>query len=120
MIIPATSRTPEVAFSEQQCSIKGECYPEDISEFSIPIMENIKLGVGEADAYKAEIELYYFNSSSAKFFFDFFDFLDESAAGNKEISVIWRYRDDDDTMQDAGEEFQEDLGNLIFKLEQLD
>ena len=42
MIIPATSRTPEVAFSEQQCSIKGECYPEDISEFSIPIMENIK------------------------------------------------------------------------------
>ena len=83
-------------------------------------MENIKLGVGEADAYKVGIELYYFNSSSAKFFFDFFDFLDESAAGNKEISVIWRYREDDDTMQDAGEEFQEDLGNLIFKLEQLD
>lgn len=41
MIIPAESRTPEVGFSAQACTIKGECYPEDISEFSAPIMEQL-------------------------------------------------------------------------------
>jgi hypothetical protein len=49
--------------------------------------------------------------------FDLFEFLDHCAADNKQISVIWRYRGDDDTMQDAGDEFSEDMENLVFKLE---
>ena len=120
MIIPAASRTPEVAFSEQTCSIVGECYPEDISEFSTPIMERLEADVAAADFYRVDVELYYFNSSSAKFLFDLFEFLDHCAADNKQISVIWRYRGDDDTMQDAGDEFSEDMENPVFKLEQID
>ncbi len=120
MIIPAESRTPEVGFSTKACTIKGECYPEDISEFSAPIMEQLDSDVAATDSYQVDIELYYFNSSSAKFLFDLFEFLDQSAANNKQIGVTWRYRADDDTMQDAGEEFREDLKNLGFKLEKID
>lgn len=57
MIIPAASRTPEVAFSDQTCSIVGECYPEDISEFSTPIMERLEADVAAADFYRVDVEL---------------------------------------------------------------
>lgn len=119
MIIPATSRTPEVTFTAEGCTIKGECYPEDISEFSAPIIKHLDNDLTESNPYSVEIELYYFNSSSAKFFFDLFESLDESAAVNKQLKVIWKYREEDDTMLDAGEEFQEDLKNLKFSLEAL-
>jgi hypothetical protein len=71
---------------------------------------------GDEQEFKVEIELYYFNSSSAKFLFDFFEFLEESAAGGKSISVDWRYRAEDDTMQEAGEDFEEDMTACSYKL----
>ncbi len=119
MEIPATSRTPEVVFTKGACSIKGECYPEDITEFSAPVMDCLRAGLAESDSYKVEIELYYFNSSSAKFFYDFFEFLDKTAATSTLIQVIWRYQEEDDTMEEAGEEFEEDLEHVDFKLESI-
>ena len=116
MEIPATSRTPEVLFSPGSCSIKGECYPEDITEFSAPIMDHLRVGLEESDSYKVEIELYYFNSSSAKFLFDFFDFLEGASEGGRKITINWRYRSDDDTMQEAGEDFEEDLSHCCYNL----
>ena len=117
MQIPATSRTPEVVFEKGLCSIKGECYPEDITEFAAPVMDNLRDGLSESNNFKVEIELYYFNSSSAKFFYDFFEFLDDRAASENNIEVVWRYQEDDDTMQEAGEEFEEDLEHVKFFLE---
>ncbi|OUU35410.1 MAG: hypothetical protein CBC09_09175 [Cellvibrionales bacterium TMED49] len=119
MKIPATSRTPAVNFSTGLCTIKGECYPEDITEFSAPVISHLKEGISDAEEYKVIIELYYFNSSSAKFFYDFFEYLDESAGDGTEIEVVWRYREDDDTMEEAGEEFEEDLEHVNFKLESI-
>ena len=119
MQIPATSRTPEVVFEKGLCTIKGECYPEDITEFSAPIMDNLRSGLSESDSYTVEIELYYFNSSSAKFFYDFFEFLDKTAVADKNIQVIWRYQEEDDTMEEAGEEFEEDLEHVDFNLESI-
>ena len=75
MKIPATSRTPAVEFLPGLCTIKGECYPEDITEFSTPVIGHLKEGISTSEEYKVEIELYYFNSSSAKFFYVFLNFL---------------------------------------------
>ncbi|MAJ80709.1 MAG: Fe-S oxidoreductase [Porticoccaceae bacterium] len=119
MKIPATSRTPEVDFSAGLCAIKGECYPEDITEFSSPVLSHLKEGISNAEEYKVVIELYYFNSSSAKFFYDFFEYLDDSACEGTKIVVVWRYREDDDTMEEAGEEFEEDLEHVNFILESI-
>ena len=119
MKIPATSRTPAVEFLPGLCTIKGECYPEDITEFSAPVIGHLKEGISSAEEYKVEIELYYFNSSSAKFFYDFFEFLDESASEGTKIEVVWRHREDDDTMEEAGEEFEEDLDHVNFTLESI-
>jgi len=73
------------------------------------------LGV-ENDAFKVVIELYYFNSSSAKFLFDFFEYLEETAEAGRNILVQWCYREEDDTMMEAGEDFQEDMEHCTYEL----
>ena len=117
MIFEASQRTPLVELTSTSCLIRGECYPENISEWSDPVLQELENCLsGDEQEFKVEIELYYFNSSSAKFLFDFFEFLEESASGGKAISVDWRYRAEDDPMQEAGEDFEEDMTACSYKL----
>ena len=117
MIFEAGQRTPQVELTPTSCLIRGECYPENISEWSDPVLKALEECLGNDESeFKVDIELYYFNSSSAKFLFDFFEFLEESAEGGKAITVNWRYRAEDDTMQEAGEDFQEDMEACIYNM----
>ena len=117
MIFEAGQRTPQVEFTATSCLIRGECYPENISEWSDPVLKALEECVGNDESeFIVDIELYYFNSSSAKFLFDFFEFLEESAEGGKSIVINWRYRAEDDTMQEAGEDFQEDMEACTYKM----
>ena len=79
-----TQRTPLVEIGSNSCLIKGECYPENIAEWSGPVLEALKKTLVDANTqFNVDIELYYFNSSSAKFLFDFFEFLEDSAEEGK-------------------------------------
>jgi hypothetical protein len=111
-----TQRTPLVEMSNSHCLIVGECYPENISEWSQPVLAALEDCVGAQDSFDVDIELYYFNSSSAKFLFDFFEFLDDKAEEGVSIVINWRYRAEDDTMQEAGEDFEEDIENCTYNL----
>lgn len=117
MIFEAGQRTPQVEFTPTSCLIRGECYPENISEWSDPVLKALEDCVrNDESEFIVDIELYYFNSSSAKFLFDFFEFLEESAEGGKSIAINWRYRAEDDTMQEAGEDFQEDMEACTYNM----
>jgi len=117
MNFEASQRTPQVELTPTSCLIRGECYPENISEWSDPILKALEECLGNDESeFVVDIELYYFNSSSAKFLFDFFEFLEESAEGGKSITVNWRYRAEDDTMQEAGEDFEEDLSTCSYNM----
>ena len=112
-----TQRTPLVEIGSNSCLIKGECYPENIAEWSGPVLEALKKTLVDANTqFNVDIELYYFNSSSAKFLFDFFEFLEDSAEEGKKIRINWRYRSEDDTMLEAGEDFQEDITACEYNL----
>ena len=112
-----TQRTPLVEIGSSSCLIKGECYPENIAEWSGPVLEALKQTLADANTqFNVDIELYYFNSSSAKFLFDFFEFLEESSEEGKKIRINWRYRAEDDTMLEAGEDFQEDITACEYNL----
>ena len=90
-----TQRTPLVELGSNSCLIKGECYPENIAEWSGPVLEALKKTLGDANApFNVDIELYYFNSSSAKFLFDFFEFLEESSEEGKKIRICLLYTSD--------------------------
>ena len=121
MIFEAGPRTPLVELTPSSCLIRGECYPENISEWSEPVLKTLEESLSQdQSAFTVDIELYYFNSSSAKFLFDFFEFLEESAEGGKAITINWRYRAEDDTMQEAGEDFEEDLTTCTYNMVQVE
>jgi hypothetical protein len=48
--------------------------------------------------------------------FDFFEYLEESAESGREILIQWCYRTEDDTMLEAGEDFQEDVESCTYEL----
>lgn len=121
--IPATARTPAVLFDFGQSHLKlvGESYPEDVTDFYNPIFASLDaylaaLGDGKC---RFDFELIYLNSSSAKAIMMVMDKLDAAAANGATVDVYWYYDREDDTMQELGEEFGEDLANAEFHLEQM-
>lgn len=123
LTIPATARTPaiEFDFGKNYLKLSGESYPEDVTEFYNPVFSALDaylaaLGPGSC---RFDFELIYLNSSSAKAVMMLMDKLDAAAAKGTTVEVYWFYDEEDDTMQEIGEEFGEDLENAKFHLEKM-
>ena len=121
--VAATTRTPAVTFdfTQHHLKIKGESYPEDVTEFYGPVFTALdnyltKLGKGSC---RFDFELIYLNSSSAKAVMMLMDKLEAAAKKGASVEVYWYYDKEDDTMQELGEEFGEDLENAKFHLEKM-
>jgi len=118
--IKATRYTPEISFNAETnvLELKGECYPENIAEFSEPLfswLEDYLSFLGN-QAVIVNVDLNYFNSSTSKMLLNFFDKLEAEVANGKNISVNWIYDPENDSAEEYGEEFQEDLESLSFNL----
>lgn len=62
-----------------------------------------------------ELEIIYFNSSSSKLFFDFFDLIEENR-DKSDIEIRWIYDQENESALEAGEDFKEDFESLNFNL----
>jgi hypothetical protein len=111
---PGTN-TPEINFSpdENIFLIRGRSAPEDVRALYYPVIEYIRSFVnsilnGEITYYKAEtplvfqVDLIYFNSSSAKFIYDIFCELKKVLAVGIPLTVEWIHEEEDTDMRDAG------------------
>jgi hypothetical protein len=123
LTIPATPRTPTIDFDfgKNHLKLSGESYPEDVTEFYNPVFSALDaylatLGPGSC---RFDFELIYLNSSSAKAVMMLMDKLDAAAAKGAAVDVYWFYDEEDDTMQELGEEFGEDLENAKYHLEKM-
>jgi hypothetical protein len=121
--IPATARTPAVRFDFEKHHLKiaGESYPEDVTEFYGPVfaaLDGYLAGLDKGSC-RIDFELIYLNSSSAKAVMMLMDKLEAAAAKGAAVEVHWFYDKEDDTMQELGEEFGEDLQNAKFHLEKM-
>jgi hypothetical protein len=121
--IPASTRTPalDFDFGKNHLKLSGESYPEDVTEFYHPVFSALDtylatLGSGSC---RFDFELIYINSSSAKAVMMLMDKLDVAAAKGATVDVYWLYDERDDSMQELGEEFGEDLENAKFHLEKI-
>ena len=121
--VAATERTPEIAFDfvAGDLKIQGESYPEDVTSFYGPILDSLgryldDLGDGKL---RFELSLIYFNSASAKVIMSMMEMLDEAADNGATVDLYWYYDPEDDTMQELGEEFGEDLDHASFHLEEM-
>jgi hypothetical protein len=121
--IAGTDRTPEVSFDFKKghLRIQGESYPEDFAEFYDPVFSALDEYLGALGNGKCrfDFKLIYFNSSSAKAMMMLMDKLDEAAESGGSVDVFWYYDPEDDTMEELGEEFGEDLEHAKFHLEEL-
>jgi len=119
MHIESTKYTPEIILDTDKgiLDIKGKSYPENTFEFYMPVMKSLK------DYFKnpkeptiVNIELIYFNSSSSKWLFDLFDFLEEQVKKGHKVIINWIYDKDNDVAEEAGEDFKEDFEELEINL----
>lgn len=120
LAIAATDRSPEIRFDFQSrtLSLRGESYPEDVAAFYGPVLGDLEAFLKrlEGEAVVFDIALVYFNSSSAKALMNLFFMLEAAAEAGNAITVNWHYAEDDDTMQEFGEDFAEDLAQVTFNL----
>lgn len=121
--IQATKSTPFIRFDPEinRIQIKGESYPENTAKFFEPIWSGFKhyLASEATGQVVVEIELTYFNSSSSKALMNFFEMLEGSAKAGRDVVVNWWYHPENETAEEAGEEFRDDVPLLKFNVVQL-
>ncbi len=113
-----TKYTPKITLDASgTITMTGKSYPENNFEFYFPIMDWTKeyFETSAADTTTINLEITYFNSSSSKLFFDFFDLLEESSEDNT-IKINWIYDEENESAEEAGEDFIEDFEDLDIEL----
>lgn len=94
--------------------MRGDSYPENSFEFFKPIVAWIENFLNnEAAPFTLELHLLYLNTSSVKAMMDIFDFLEESHAHGRAVSVQWFYDKDNSRIAELAEEFREDYTFLF-------
>ncbi len=119
IFIEETKYTPQVECDPQSgiISLKGKSYPENTFEFYQPIVDWIEEYFTDSPQQKTVVnmEIIYFNSSSSKLFFDLFDLLEEKST-EYEVEVNWIFDKENESAQEAGEDFIDDFETLKINL----
>jgi len=115
LFIAPTLTTPEIRFSleENIFRVSGTSRPEDVRALYYPVTEWIKqfadnLIDGSIEKYTAanpfrfQVDLNYFNSSSAKFLYDILIEVKRIQSASVPAIVEWHYEDDDLDLREAG------------------
>ena len=116
--IKSTKYTPEILLDAYSGVVKvtGKSYPENTFEFYKPMMDWLEVYFKQPKEITTfDMEIIYFNSSSSKFFFDLFDFLEEYNDVSK-IVVNWIYDKENESAIEAGEDFIDDFEELTILL----
>lgn len=118
--IGATDETPKVNFNtgEGIFEMSGKSLPEDVTVFYNPILTWL-------DGYALEpnsetvfvLKMDYFNTASSKLILDILLKLEEIHEEHGGIKIEWYYREDDEDMEEAGDEFS-DIVDLPFELKE--
>ena len=115
-----TKYTPSINLDAQKGLIElvGKSYPENTFEFYKPMMDWVEEYFNGNEQFITTInfEIIYFNSSSSKLVFDFFDRIEEMREAGKYTEINWIYDKDNDSALETGEDFKEDFEELNFKL----
>ncbi len=118
LFIAASPTSPEVdfRFDQHTLSIKGESYPENAAAFYGPVIARVQAYLDQCQDAEitVHVSLAYFNSSSTKMLFSFFEALNDAAMAGNQVRLNWYHDEDDDTILEFGQELQDDFGALDF------
>ena len=123
LYISPTKTTPEILLSPEEniFYIRGISSPADVRAIYYPVIDWIKIFVDDIledgkssyspdSPLKFQVDLSYFNSSSAKFLFDIFSELKRLIPSGIPIIVEWFYTEGDIDLKDAGKEIASLVG----------
>ena len=100
--------TPKVILDQASGAfeISGRSLPEDVNEFYEPILnwlEEYSENPNPETYFVFKLE--YFNTASSKMILDIFLKLEEIKDTGQDVTIAWHYRDDEEDMLEAGEEY---------------
>ncbi len=120
LITEHTETCPKLTFDPAKniFEISGVSRPENVRSFYYPVIEWIEKFIAEVlDEKKIiydknypldfNIELSYFNSSSAKFIFDILSKLYDLYKEGQHVKIYRYFEEDDDDLREAGEDMSE-------------
>jgi len=118
--IVATDETPKAILdaSSGVFEFSGKSLPEDVTVFYNPILEWLELyGESPNEETKVVFKMDYFNTASSKLILDILMKLEEIHEDHDGVTIEWYYREDDEDMEEAGDEFS-DIVDLPFDLKE--
>lgn len=108
LIIEKTDESPEIKLDKENqiFEISGRSLPEDSAEFYEPVLQWIReYAKNPNEKTDFVIKLDYSNTASSKFIHEILIEL-QHVTGAK---IIWWYQEDDEDMEEAGQEFSEQV-----------
>jgi hypothetical protein len=106
LIVEATDETAGIILDKERgiFEITGRSLPEDSAEFFDPVLQWVKEYKDDPNSETDIVfKLDYFNTASSKFIQDILAQLENV----KGVKVSWYYFEDDESMEEAGNEFSE-------------
>jgi len=120
IFIMATERSPEVDFNfcDRRLALRGEAYPEDAASFFGPLLRGLSTYCEtiKGQALMVEIQLCYFNTSSAKAVMNIIQILENAARCGTKVNLNWFFQKEDEVIREFGEDFSGDLEHVRFQL----
>jgi hypothetical protein len=115
--IEKTTNSPEILMDAEigLIEISGASFQEDSVSFYAPVFEWIEEYISNPKDTVVNVELKYFNSSSAKIILNIFKSLGEIKKKNLVLVINWKYNADDEDVKDSGQDFAK-LSGLEFNL----
>ncbi len=113
-----TDESPEVILdaTSGEFKFKGKSLPEDVAKFYKPIHEWIdEYAKNPNPDTKIEFEFEYFNSASSKQILDILEKFAVISNTPNNVSVVWKFLEDDEDMEEAGESYSE-IVNIPFEM----
>lgn len=102
--IKATSHTPEIIIDPQKkiFAISGRSLPEEVMDVYHPVLEWVDKNAEKiiSENFNMSVNLFYFNSPTARVLHKIFKTLDSHYNGQPDFSVQWHYENEEE-LEDA-------------------
>jgi hypothetical protein len=107
LINSKVKKTPQLILDENKglIELKGSSIMEDTKAFYEPLMEWVYNYLNDPKDTTVNIDLDYFNTSSAKTLLVFFKTLSKIQNSGYRLTLNWYYAEDDEDIRDSGHNF---------------
>jgi hypothetical protein len=114
-------KTPHLVLDEKNglIELKGSSIMEDTAVFYNPVMEWVYAYIRNPKDTTVNIDLEYFNTSSAKILVILFKTLSKIEKFGHKLTVNWYYAEDDEDIKDSGHNFSISAKVKFFFIEKI-